>query len=113
MPINETVTVLRRTEAGTDAMGEPVWEWSPEEVGGVSVRPLEARDPGGRQRPDGYVQSYSLAFPKSYAGSLAHCRVILSGRGGDEEYDVVGDVGKTVPSPLEWDRIVEIRRRYG
>lgn len=80
--MGEEVTVLSSRETGRDAMGEPTVEWEATVVPGCLVRPLAGSDAGDAVRPEGIVASYSIAFPKTYAGPpLARCRIALTGRG--------------------------------
>lgn len=119
----ERVSVLTRSQAGTDGMGEPVYEWSHELVEGVLVRPLSGSDLTGALRPDGVRVSYSLAFPKSWTagrppGFLARRRVALVDRGMDAEdaeaaLRVSGSPDRTVPCPTAWDTVCEVGRVDG
>ena len=116
--LGERVAVLRRAQAGTDAMGEPVWEWSPEFVDGCLVRPLSGSDLGQQLSPDGVLAEYSVAFPKAYAGELRHARVALMDRGMDADdagaaYAVIGSPDVTRPCPTKWNRIASIGRAHG
>lgn len=123
MDFTEAVTVLRRVETGADAMGEPTYEWEPEEVGGCLVRPLdgmEARtgDAASSLRPDGVSLRYSIAFPEGYTAPLRHCRVALTDRGMDADPDsalvVAGDPDFTrVPAGFPWSRVASVGRTDG
>ena len=124
MDFTEAVTVLRRVETGADAMGEPTYEWEPEEVGGCLVRPLDGTemaqgDAASALRPDGVTVRYEIAFPAGYTTSLRHCRVSLTGRGadaGDEStwLAVAGDPDATrVPDGFPWSRIAGVGRVDG
>nr|DAE55126.1 MAG TPA: head closure knob [Caudoviricetes sp.] len=121
--LGETVTVLTRTKAGTDEMGEPIYEWTAETVGNVLVRPLSGSDLVDSLRPDGIQVSYSLAFPKAWTagkqpGFLAHRRVVLVARGmdakdADSALMVSGSPDRTVPCPTAWDTVAEVGRNDG
>ena len=77
--MGEEVTVLSSRETGRDAMGEPTVEWEATVIPGCLVRPLAGSDAGDAVRPEGIVASYSIAFPKTYAGPpLARCRIALT-----------------------------------
>lgn len=121
--LGETVAVLTRTKAGTDEMGEPVYEWTAETVDNVLVRPLSGSDLVDSLRPDGIQVSYSLAFPKAWTagklpGFLAHRRVALVARGmdakdADSALMVSGSPDRTVPCPTAWDTVAEVGRNDG
>lgn len=114
----EDVVVLTRRQEGTDRMGEPTWRWDPETVHDVLVRPLSPKPETGSDvasglRPDNVDVKYSLAFPTSYKGSLAHARVALVERGMEADAEtalrVSGDPDFTrVPEGFMWDRVVEV-----
>ena len=117
--MGETVVVLARSKAGEDPMGEPVYEWSPTTVGGCLVRPLSGSDVGDALRPDGVRVSYTVAFPKAYAGpSLEHARVALVDRGMDPTdaeaaYRVSGAPDVTRPCPTRWNMCAHVGRVDG
>jgi len=100
----ETVAVERRTQAGTDRLGNPVWEWSdPVEVDAL-VAPATS-DEMGAERPDGESVDMTVAVPSTLTGSLRGARVTLRGRA----MRVVGDPEPVTGSPLPFDRIVDCR----
>lgn len=105
------VTVLRKSKAGEDEMGEPVVEWVPETVEGV----LWIQHGCGRlddgSRPEGTEDTVKLHFPKTYTAGLAGCRVELLGR----EYEVVGDPVGYMPdlTPGSFNRPVTARKVEG
>jgi hypothetical protein len=121
--LGETVAVLTRRKTGEDEMGEPVYEWSAEQVENVLVRPLSGSDLADPLRPDGIRVSYSLAFPKAWTagkapGFLAHRRVALVARGmdgndADAALRVSGSPDRTVPCPTAWDTTAEVGRTDG
>lgn len=119
--MGERVAVLRRSKAGEDAMGEPVWEWSAETVGGCLVRPLAGSDIDEPERPDGVTAEYSIALPKAYTATMAplrHARVALVDRGMDPKdaegaLRVSGSPDVTRPCPTLWDVVMEVGRAYG
>ena len=119
--MGERVVVLRRREAGRDAMGEPVWEWDAEEVDGYLVRPLAGSDVPSADRPDGVTAEYAVALPKSYTAAMAplrHARVALVERGMDPSDAesallVSGSPDVTRPCPTRWDVIAEVGRTHG
>ncbi len=113
----ERVAVLRREE-GTDVLGDPVGGWAVEYVDGVLVMPVREGDPSDPDRVNGSKSRYSLAFPKSYEGDVAGCKVALVDRGMDAEdakraFDVEGEPGRTVPCPTRWNMLAYVGREDG
>lgn len=105
----EAVTVIRPT-VERDDLGEPIEaEASREEVRCV-VCPGATSDMGAT-RPEGVTVSYTLHFPKTYAGSLRGCSVEVRGT----RYDVVGDPQRTTEAatPGPWNMAVEVARADG
>lgn len=129
MGLTQSVRVWAREEAGTDPMGEAVFEWRFADVDGVLVRPttapeMERGDSASDLRPDGVRVRFALAFPKGYDGPpLRHSRVtLLDPRYGMDlsQTDgwrgalvVSGDPQPTIPCPTRWDTIVEVGRTDG
>lgn len=119
--MGERVAVLRRRKSGEDSMGDPVWSWESEEVGGCLVRPLPGSDESEAVRPDGVLAQYSVAFPKSYTSSMApleHARVALVDRGMDADdagaaLSVSGSPDVTRPCPTAWDVLATVGRLHG
>lgn len=119
----DDVRVWVRSQAGTDPMGEPAYEWTFSDVRGVSVRTCTARDDSGGGeasdlRPDGVRVTYTLAFPRGHSLNLRGARVTLlrPERGMDtSETDgwrtalvVSGDPRPQVPCTTKWDTIAEV-----
>lgn len=129
MALTQDVRVWRRELTGTDPMGDPVYSWRPEDVGGVLVRvgsgtEMERGDSLSGLRPDGVRVMYTLAFPKGYGGPpLRHARVTLldpaygmdvsESDGWRTALAVSGDPRPTIPCPTAWDTIVEVGRTDG
>lgn len=119
--MGERVAILRRTRTGEDSMGEPLYEWSSEEVDGCLVRPLSGSDAAEAKRPDGVTVRYDVALPKSYTATmapLAHARLALVERGMDPEdadaaLHVSGAPDVTRPCPTAWDVVVSVGRTDG
>lgn len=119
--LGERIAVLRRTEAGTDAMGDAVYTWSAETVDGALVRPMAPSEDVDSKRPEGWRASWSIALPKSYTrscGPLEHTRIALIGRGMDpadheSALRTVGSPARTVPCPTRWDTVVEAVEIHG
>lgn len=128
MALTQSVRVWSRSEAGTDPMGDTVYEWAPYDVDGALVRPLEGSDlergdSASDLRPDGVRVLFSVALPKGYAGPpLRHARVTLlhpsygmdlTSEGWRTALAVSGDPQPTIPCPTRWDTIVEVGRTDG
>lgn len=113
--IGETIEVLRKTQKGTDSMGEPTYEWVSEQVQNCLVRPLQGADLTDALRPDGVRVSYVVAFPKSYTGrsTLRGCKVAFPARSNTEPLWVSGSPDITSPCPTEWDTTAEVGRVDG
>lgn len=117
----ERVAVLTRRDTGSrDAMGNEVWEWVPQYVDDVLVRPLSGSDIEQATRPDGVRVRYTLAFPKTFdmqAADLSRARVALVARGmGEtegESMEVIGWPDVTDPCPTRWNRLVSVGRAEG
>lgn len=119
--LGEEVAVLRRSQTGTDSMGEPTYEWASELVGGCLVRPLDGSDATAADAPDRRRCEYRVAFPKSWtatAAPLAGCRVALVARGMDADdpngaLRVSGSPDRTAPCPTRWDMAADVWRADG
>ncbi len=105
----EAVTVVRptvtRDDLGETTEGEPVRE----DVRCV-VCPGATSDMDAT-RPEGVTVSYTLHFPKTYAGVLRGCSVEVRG----ERYDVVGDPQRTTEAatPGPFNMAAEVTRADG
>jgi len=94
----ETVYVRVRSANGTDRLGNPAYSWAePVAVEHVlaSVIDVDERD---YSRPDGYVATYTMAFPRGCTLDLRGAKVTVHGR----ELDVIGEPVH-VNSPIAWD----------
>lgn len=119
--IGERVAVLRRAKVGEDPMGEPLYEWTSEEVEGCLVRPLSGADAAEAKRPDGVTVRYDVALPKTYTATMAplvHARIALVDRGMDPSdpdaaLRVSGYPDVTRPCPTAWDVIASVGRTDG
>lgn len=114
----ETVTVYRREQVAVDALGEPEYIWTTEQVGNVLVRPVNTFDTANLvdgERPDGIRVKYVLGFPKTYKGKLVHCKIALTerGMGFDDALDVSGDPDYLRPCPTAWNMLVSVGRTDG
>lgn len=108
----ETVTVIRRVEAGVDEGNDPVYEDVPEDVGNVLVGPASGSNSGDSTRPDGVQVDATLYFPRSYpGGSVRGCDVLVRG----DLYHVVGDPFPVDGgmAPTAWNMAVDVTRSEG
>ena len=97
------VIVTRRTMAGRDEMGEPVFAESVERVGNVLWHRSNADDMDESNRMFGVTCDIVLDFPKSYTDSLEGCTVTVGGT----EYRIVGDYAEEyMPenTPTPWNK---------
>lgn len=105
----EAVTVVRptvtRDDLGETTEGEPVREDARCVVCPGATSDMDAT------RPEGVSVSYTLHFPKTYAGELRGCSVEVRG----ERYDVVGDPQRTTEAatPGPFDMAAEVTRADG
>lgn len=105
----EAVTVIRPT-VERDDLGEPIGAGASREEVRCVVCPGATSDMDAT-RPEGVTVSYTLHFPKTYAGSLRGCSVEVRGT----RYDVVGDPQRTTEAatPGPWNMAVEVARADG
>ena len=105
----EAVTVIRPT-VERDDLGEPIEAGASREEVRCVVCP-GATSGMDATRPEGVTVSYTLHFPKTYAGSLRGCSVEVRGT----RYDVVGDPQRTTEAatPGPWNMAVEVARADG
>lgn len=105
----EAVTVIRPT-VERDDLGEPIEAGASREEVRCVVCPGATSDMDAT-RPEGVTVSYTLHFPKTYAGSLRGCSVEVRGT----RYDVVGDPQRAseAATPGPWNMAVEVARADG
>lgn len=120
--LGESVTIYRRTQAGADSMGEPLYVWSAETVDNCLVNVTSGSDQADEVRPDGIRSSCTVALPKAYTkgkpvGYLDHARVSLTGRGMADDAEtalsVSGSPMRTSPCPTAWDTKLVCGRMEG
>lgn len=105
----EAVTVIRPT-VERDDLGEPIEAGASREEVRCVVCPGATSDMDAT-RPEGVTVSYTLHFPKTYAGNLRGCSVEVRG----EVFGVVGDPQRTAEAatPGPWNMAVEVARADG
>lgn len=106
---DEAVAVIRPT-VERDDLGEPIEVGASREEVRCVVCPGATSDMDAT-RPEGVTVSYTLHFPKTYAGSLRGCSVEVRG----EVFGVVGDPMRTAEAatPGPWNMAVEVARADG
>lgn len=106
---DEAVVVIRPT-VERDDLGEPIEAGASREEVRCVVCPGATSDMDAT-RPEGVTVSYTLHFPKTYAGSLRGCSVEVRG----EVFGVVGDPMRTAEAatPGPWNMAVEVARADG
>lgn len=99
----ETVYVAVKSEGEADRLGNPADSWAePVAVDNVLVSYKTSADQG-YSRPDGFVVTCTMAFPRSCTLDLRGAKVTVRG----EELEVYGNP-RHVMSPLDgWDMTVE------
>jgi hypothetical protein len=107
----ETVTVITRTQTGTDPGGDAIWTTTETPVDNVLVANGSQTLSTDSIRPDGIEVACTLYFPRSFSGSLRGGIVKVRGH----EYRVLGDPlpydgGMT---PTQWNLVVECERGDG
>lgn len=90
---------------------EPSVEWSEAAVDDVLVAPGATSGSPSGNRPGPTEAALTLAFPKTFSGSLRGCRVRVRG----ELFDVVGDPrpNQAWNCPTRWWLTAEVRRALG
>lgn len=137
--MTERVAVLKRTQTGTDSMGEPTYEWKSEvvdkvlvSVSGVSVTSngfsgrntiFTSGDTSFNRRYEGAKTLVTLAFPMAWAktkpdGYLRNARIALIDRGMDandpeQAFYVSGIPMRSSVSPNTWGLSVEAWKASG
>lgn len=105
-----TVTLLERSQSGTDPFGAPIWQESETSVDNVLVAPVT---PGGEEATEpldlsGRKAVYTLALPKGDTHVWEGCRVRFFG----ETWQVFGMPTEGIEEliPLQWNRKVRVER---
>lgn len=103
-----TVTLMERTQTGTDAFGAPVWSETAVPVSNVLVSPVTNEDNVQNAQLYGKHAVYELSLPKGDAHDWTDCRVEIFGQMfrtfGLERQWIEENV------PLRWNRKVLVER---
>lgn len=107
------VTIIRRTQTGSDDFNMPVYEETTETVENCLVCPVST-DVLDENRPEGFELIYRVVFPSTFTGSLAHTQLILPLVDEEQRFDVYGDP-QPVPHncPTQWNRTAEVGHVQG
>lgn len=107
----ERVTVIRRVESGRDRFNDPIVDDLEETVDDVLVAPGELADNIDSVRPDGTYATYTLMFPKTYAGQLESCDIMVRGN----RYGVIGHPDRFAEDncPTRWNMTVRVGATHG
>lgn len=104
------VTLLERTQTGTDPFDAPIWQETETTVDNVLIAPVS---PGGEEVLDrldltGRKAVYTLALPKGDAHTWEGNRVRFFG----ETWQVIGMPTEGIEKliPLQWNRKVRVER---
>ena len=102
----ESVLVLTPAVSYDEYNNENI-EWQSVTVQNVVVAPATTTDEDDTARPHGTKAKYTLAFPKTFTGSLRGCRVSVRG----QEFEVIGDpMPNTAENcPTSWWLKVEVQ----
>lgn len=112
MIMGESVVIHRRIETGTDEGNNPIYAWDEQVVEDVVVAPGPRTDVDDSNRPEGVQVSWTLHFPKMFAGTLRGCEIAV--RGGPPA-PVIGDPKPYTldNTPGRWNMPVELERVDG
>lgn len=99
------VVVLRPEERGVDTHGNPVYKTTEEVVDNVLVNKPTTEDLlDSGSIANGYVLTFSLAFPKTWNKPLRGCRLLIPYVDPSREFYVIGDP-RPIPHscPTQWN----------
>lgn len=107
------VTVVTRTAGAEDRFGNATYTETQSTVDDVLVSPGSTAELDA-SRPEGVSVAYSLHFPKTFAGSLEGCDVILPAPWAGT-YRVIGDPRPYIGAntPTRWHMPVEVEAAHG
>lgn len=104
------VTLLKKTQTGTDAFNRPVYSETPVEVNNVLIAPLSDQEVLDTLNLTGRKAVYQLGIPKGDTNDWENQRVQFFG----ETWQVIGipTEGQAELIPLNWNKKVKVER-YG
>ena len=107
------VTLLEKTQSGTDAFGEPIYTTTPVDVENVLVGSPTTQEMLDIQTLTGKKIVYQLGIPKGDTNVWEDCDVILPAPFAGQYHTVAYvKTGITDLIPLEWDKTIAVER-YG
>lgn len=109
-----TVILKEKTQTGTDALGQPVYEISDVPIEDVLIGRPEATDVQNALTLYGKRISYSLSIPKGDTHVWYKSQVELPAP-WNATFNVIGDAVETIDAntPTRWNRIVLLERIDG
>lgn len=108
------VTVLAPNQTGVDRLNNPIYGTPTQTVvDNVLVVPGATQDLEAA-RPDGVTVALTLHFPKTFAGDLRGCEVVLTGEHAGT-YRVIGEPKPYMMqnTPTDWHMPVEVEACHG
>lgn len=104
----ETITLIKRTQSGTDALGTPVYEEEPEQVDGVLIGEPDTQEVVDEMTLSGKRIAYVLAIPKGDEHIWEDTFVEFWGG----RYRTVGSPTQGIEAniPLCWNKKVKVER---
>lgn len=105
-----TVTILKKTQSGTDGFNRPIYHYEEEQVENVLVAPANTDDIVNSQDLTGKKAVYTLAIPKNDTHDWTDCIVKFFG----QTWKTFGypQEGIAENIPLDWNKKVVVER-YG
>ena len=109
-----TVTLKKKTQTGTDALGQPTYSETNVEVNDVLIGEPNTEDIQNALTMYGKRIAYTLAIPKGDTNAWYKAQVILPSP-WSETFNVIGDVTETIDAntPTRWNRKVQLERIDG
>ena len=103
-----TVTLMSRTQTGTDPMGAPIYEDTEVYIDNVLVTPVSSDDVVNQQALTGRKAVYTLAIPKGDTNDWENQRVDFFG----QSWRVFGIPTQGIDDliPLAWNKKVMVER---
>lgn len=108
------VTLKQKTQAGTDALGQPIYTTIDVVINDVLVGKPESSDVENALTMYGKRIAYTLAIPKGDTHVWYKSQVTLPAP-WSSTFNVIGDVVETIDAntPTRWNRIVQLERIDG
>lgn len=109
-----TVILKEKTQTGTDAFGQPVYETTDVPIDDVLVGRPESTDIQNTLSLYGKKITYTLSIPKGDTHVWYKSQVVLPAP-WNETFNVIGDAIETIEAntPTRWNRVVHLERIDG